>query len=89
MALKIFKIILLIFGIALCGFALFFIVTGSDELWNGQKLWLYGIGVAGLLGTIGVSSIIISLNSKNKAPRVLFYLTIFFIFLTIISFFFS
>jgi len=63
------NIILFIFGLSLCVFVAIFLITGMDEIWNGHTVWLFGAGIAGLLGSIGISSIIISLNKKRRAPR--------------------
>ena len=83
------NIILFIFGLFLCIFVAIFLTTGMDEIWNGHKLWLFGIGIAGLLGSIGISSIIISLNKKNRAPKIFFILTIISFFMIVVGFIIS
>lgn len=82
-------IIIFIFGVIVCLFTLFFIATGMDEIWNGFNIWWYGVGIAGTLASIGIASILISLNKDNRAPRILFFSTLFFIFIGITGFIFS
>jgi len=83
---KIVNPILFIFGLLLCIFVAVFLITGMDEIWNGYTLWLFGVGIAGFLGSIGISSIIISLSKKKRAPRVFFILSIIFFLVIIIDF---
>jgi len=84
---KIINVLLFFFGLILCLFDVRFLATGYDEIWNGVNIWWYGLGVAMLLGTIGISSIIISLNKKMRAPGFFFALSIISIAIIIFGFF--
>jgi hypothetical protein len=86
---KIINPILFIFGLFVCLFDTYFLITGIDEIWNGHKIWLYGFGIVGLIGSIGISAIIISLNNKKRVPLIFFISSIIFLILTIVGFFIS
>ncbi|MCK5460091.1 hypothetical protein KAI52_03175 [Candidatus Parcubacteria bacterium] len=77
--------ILFIIGFLLCGFTVLFLITGMDEIWNGFNLWWYGIGIAGMLSSVGMLSIIISFNKQPS--RFLFYLLVLSIILIIVGIF--
>lgn len=70
------NIILITFGVGLLLFTSFFVFTGFDELWNGINVWWYGVGIAGLMTSIGLTSIIIAIQKSLKAPRILLYTTL-------------
>lgn len=86
---KIINLILFIFGLFICFFDAYFLITGMDEILNGHKIWLYGFGIVGLLGSIGISAIIISLNNKKCAPSIFFISSIIFLIMVIVGFFIS
>lgn len=68
------KLISLIFwsvGSFLCLFVSYFVVTGFDEIWNGGKVWFLGIGIAGLLLSIGFAMISIAISKKRRASKYL------------------
>ncbi|MEA2088485.1 MAG: hypothetical protein U9O55_01420 [Patescibacteria group bacterium] len=81
------KKFLFLFGLSICLFVAVFIFTGIDEIWNNGKIWIYGLGMAGFLFTLGISSIIISISQKKQAPKFLLYLLLLFFILIIIGFF--
>jgi hypothetical protein len=69
---KISKAILAVLGLSLLVFVAFFVTTGFDELWNGHSLWLYGIGMACLLTSVGLSAVWLAFSKSDKAPNALF-----------------
>lgn len=86
---KITNISLFSIGLTLLLFDVYFFVTAIDELYNNGKVWVYGIGILGLIGTIGISSIAISLDNNNKIKNIFLYLIIAFITVALLGFFIS
>lgn len=79
--------LIFLFGLSICLFVATFLFTGIDEIWNNGKIWIYGLGMAGFLLTLGISSIIISTSEKKQAPQFFLYLLLFFFVLIIVGFF--
>ncbi|MEA3272828.1 MAG: hypothetical protein U9P90_04145 [Patescibacteria group bacterium] len=79
------NIILLLIGVSLCVFAIIFLVTGMDEIWNGHTLWVRGIGIFGLSSSIGLASIMISISEKKRAPKAFRLIIISFFLISVLS----
>ena len=80
-------LLIFLFGLSLCSFVAVFLFAGIDKIWNNGKIWIHGLGMAGFLFTLGISSIIISVSDKKQAPRFFLYLLLLFFILIIIGFF--
>ncbi len=68
---KYFNFAAFIAGMFFCVFVLIFLITGMDEIWDGDRLWWYGISVASALGSLGIVCISYSLSSKKLFSKIL------------------
>ncbi|NTU98656.1 hypothetical protein HGA64_01450 [Candidatus Falkowbacteria bacterium] len=86
---KFIRSVIFVFGALLCIVDAFFLITGIDEIWQNGVFWFLGAGVMGLIASIGIASILISLSKEKRAPRAFLFSSLAFLMVIVVAFFTS
>ncbi|MFH1188010.1 MAG: hypothetical protein V1688_04100 [bacterium] len=81
------KILIFSFSLLICFYGIWLLLSGVYGIWiNGFRylLWV-GVGLTGVLSSVGIIGIIVSLAPKRRPPKILFYSAFLFLVIMIVS----